>query len=68
MNPINCRDVPHPDDPECCTIVQCDEGPTVPFGEGSLQHFYPEKKTLLFVNLRSFLLRENMVSVKSNTI
>ncbi|XP_072031240.1 uncharacterized protein [Amphiura filiformis] len=33
MNPINCRDVPHPDDPECCTIVQCDEGPTSPFGE-----------------------------------
>ena len=28
LNPTNCMDVPHPDDPECCTIVQCEEGPT----------------------------------------
>ncbi|XP_038073760.1 uncharacterized protein LOC119741895 [Patiria miniata] len=29
-NPINCREVPHPDDPHCCQMIECDEGPSEP--------------------------------------
>ncbi|XP_071796762.1 uncharacterized protein [Asterias amurensis] len=29
-NPVNCREVPHPDDPECCNIFECDESPSEP--------------------------------------
>nr|XP_054758553.1 uncharacterized protein LOC129264662 [Lytechinus pictus] len=26
ISPVNCREEPHPDDPECCTMIKCDEG------------------------------------------
>ncbi|XP_030854983.1 kielin/chordin-like protein [Strongylocentrotus purpuratus] len=26
INPVNCREEPHPDDPECCTMIKCEEG------------------------------------------
>ncbi|XP_071487054.1 uncharacterized protein [Diadema antillarum] len=33
VNPINCHEEPHPDDPECCTMIKCSEGPSDPFSQ-----------------------------------
>ncbi|PIK57546.1 putative epidermal cell surface receptor [Apostichopus japonicus] len=37
VNPINCKEVPHPDDPECCSVIRCVEGPNNPFNPASCQ-------------------------------
>ncbi|KAJ8045791.1 Extracellular matrix protein FRAS1 [Holothuria leucospilota] len=37
LNPINCKEISHPDDPECCSIIDCMEGPNDPDNPGSCQ-------------------------------